>query len=183
MPPGLRHKKTRCSHTGFFVCFTLRRQACAQRQGCGPWQRPPPRLFLLLGAGRCCRCRSGRSRSSRGRSAGGRLRSMHGIGAMFFTAHVGLVARHDDHVHRQRCKQNEANNNLPHKNLLGSLGMGLFNQRAWLTRRVIGCTGARHKPLDGTQGPPLAGWALHTGGCRSATPQGHRSAITDQSLA
>ena len=45
-----------------------------------------------------------------------RFRSMHSVCAVLFTAHISLVARHDDHVHRHGGKQDEANNNFPHIN-------------------------------------------------------------------
>ena len=67
----------------------------------------------LLRAGRRCRCRRRRRCGCTGSGFG----RMHGICAVFFTTHVGLVARRDDHVHRQRSKQDEANNNLPHINI------------------------------------------------------------------
>ena len=67
----------------------------------------------LLRAGRRCRCRRRRRCGCTGSGFG----RMHGICTVFFTTHVGLVARRDDHVHRQRSKQDEANNNLPHINI------------------------------------------------------------------
>ena len=71
------------------------------------------RAMRLLRAGSRCRSRSRCRCCSARRGLGG----VHRISTVLFTAHVGLVARRDDHVHRQSSKQDETNNNLPHINI------------------------------------------------------------------
>ena len=110
-----------------------------ERAGLGPLANAAQRTTrprMSLSAGR---------RGWGGRRGGcWQVQGMHSVCAVLFTAHISLVARHDDHVHRHGGKQDEPTIIF---HIAIPSGLGLFNQRACLRRRVVGCTGARHKPL------------------------------------